>query len=222
MNSYEQQPCHLLCPALTSTIGMNFSRQETKPKSHAIRRLLLLGMLFVVGLGCTRVFRFTIPLLNYFFVVGVLCIPFLALRNLAELPRIPKVIGFIFLIPLALLSLLMIFAVMGSVACDLGPLNKGCLQELGSIERNGYSVHLMLDQCGGVIGSRMLTVEQRKPLLPGPYLFRLVDLFEDAYEGKLTAVSANQIQLHIPKGVQGSYWTQEIDRTYSLKRYLYF
>ena len=68
----------------------------------------------------------------------------------------------------------------------------------------------------------MLTVEQRKPLLPGPYLFRLVDLFEDAYEVKMTAVGANQIQLHIPKGVQGSYWTQEIDRTYSLKRYLYF
>jgi len=183
---------------------------------------MLLGMLFVVGIGSTRVFRFTIPLLNYIFAVGVLCIPFLALRNLSQLPRIPKVIGFVFLIRLALLSLVMIFAVIGPVACDLDALNEGCLQELGRIERNGYSVHLMLDECGGVIGSRMLTVEQRRPLLPGLYLFRLVDLFEDAYEGKMTGVGANQIQLHIPKGVKGSFWTQEIDRTYSLKRYVYF
>jgi hypothetical protein len=179
-------------------------------------------MFFVVGLGSTRVFRFTIPLLNHVFAVGVLCIPYLALRNLSQLPKIPKVIGFVFLIPLALLSLLMIFAVMGSVACDDLPLNKGCLQELGRIERNGYSVHLMLDECGGVIGPRMLTVEQRRPLLPGLYLFRLVDLFEDAYEAKMTAIGANQIQLHIPKGVNGSFWTHEIDRTYSLKRYVYF
>jgi hypothetical protein len=201
---------------------MNFNPQETKPKSNAIRHLLLLGMLFVVGLGCCRVFRFTLPLLNHVFVVGVLCIPILALRNLSQLSRIPKVIGFVFLIPLALFSLLMILVAMGSVACEMHPLNKGCLQELENIERNGYSVHLMLDECGGVIGGRILTVEQRRPLLPGIYLFRLVDLFDEAYEGEMTPISANQIHLHIPMGVKGSFWTQEIDRTYTLKRYLYF
>jgi hypothetical protein len=68
----------------------------------------------------------------------------------------------------------------------------------------------------------MLTVEQHRPLLPGLYLFRSVDLFEDAYQGKMTAVSANQIHLHIPMGVEGSFRTQEIDRTYTLKRYVCF
>lgn len=205
-----------------SATVMSFSHQQTKPQSHAIHHLLRLGVLFVLGFGCMRVFRFTIPVLNYVFAVGVLCIPFLALRPLSQLAKIPKVIGFIFLSPLAFLSLFMIFAIIVSVACDLNPLNKGCLQELGRIERDGYSVHLILDECGGAIGSRMLTVEQRRPVLPGLYLFRSVDLFEDAYEGTMTAISANQIQIHIPKGVKGSYWTREVDRTYTLNRYVYF
>jgi len=67
-----------------------------------------------------------------------------------------------------------------------------------------------------------MTVVQRRPVLPGLYLFRVVDLFDDAYEGKIRPVSANQIQLPIPRGVEGSYWTREIDRTYTLKRYVYF
>jgi hypothetical protein len=118
-----------------------------------------------------------------------------------------------------LVSLLMI---VGLVACDLNPRNKGCMRELENVQQNGYSVHLVLEDCGGAIGTRMLTVEQHRPLLPGLYLFRSVDLFEDAYEGEMTAVSANQIRLHIPIGVKGSFWTQEIDRTYTLKRYVYF
>jgi len=53
--------------------------------------------------------------------------------------------GFVLMSPLLPLSLLTVITIMLSAACDLHPLNKGCTQELGRIERNGYSVHLILE-----------------------------------------------------------------------------
>jgi len=120
------------------------------------------------------------------------------------------------------LSLFMVFMIILSAGCELSQMNKGCVQELGQIEEDGYSVHLILEDCGGAIGSRLLSVVQRRPVLPGLYLFRSVDLFDGAYEGRMTSVSPNEIRLQIPRGVEGSYWKQEIDRTYALKRYVYF
>jgi hypothetical protein len=120
---------------------MDLSQRESESKSQAFRHLLLLGVFLAVGFGCSRSFRFTIPLLNYIFGVAVLCIPFLAVRPLWHLPRIPKLLGFILVSPLLLVSLLMI---VGLVACDLNPSNKGCMRELENIQQNGYSVHLVL------------------------------------------------------------------------------
>lgn len=198
---------------------MSFNQQRTEGNSRAALHLFLLSLVFVVGFACFRMFRFTSPSLNYTFGLGVLCTSFLALRSLSQLRKIPKVIGFILVSPLLLLSLLMILA---AVACDLNPRNKGCRQELQTVRQDGYSVHLVLDGCGGAVSSFMLGLEQRRPVLPGLYVFRSIDFFDGAYEGKMTPVGTNEIQLHIPKGVEGSGWTQEIDRTYTLKRHVYF
>jgi hypothetical protein len=96
------------------------------------------------------------------------------------------------------------------------------LQELDRIEKGGYSVHLIRDGCGGASQSFMLDIEQRRRLLPGLYMFRSIDGFDSAYEGMMTAVGDNQIHIHISKGVEGSGWNRDVDRTYTLKPHLYF
>jgi hypothetical protein len=93
---------------------------------------------------------------------------------------------------------------------------------LQTIQQEGYSVHLVRDGCGGAVDGFVLDVEQRRSILPGVYLFRSVDYFDGAYEGKMTPVGANGIRLQVPKGVEGSNWTQEIDRTYTIKPHIYF
>lgn len=191
-------------------------------KSHPIRNLLILTLAFVGGLECFQLFRFTLPVLNYAFRWAVLCIPFVSLRPVAQLSRIPKVIGFVLVSPLLLFSLLMILA---SVSCDfdLRPYSKNsCLQELDRIEKDGYSVHLIRDGCGGAMVSFSLSIEQRRQLLPGLYVFRSIDFFDNAYEGTIVSVGENQIHIHVPKGVEGSGWNREVDRTYMLKPHVYF
>ena len=112
-----------------------------------------------------------------------------------------------------------------SVACDfeLHPYSKdSCLQDLKEIEQDGYSVHLILDGCGGATQSFMLDIEQRMTLVPGLYAFRSIDFFDGAYDGTMTLVGSNQVHVHIPKGVVGSGWYRKVDRTYRLKRHVYF
>src|SRR5437879_1858154 len=161
-------------------------------------------------------------MLNYLFGWGVACLPFFALRPLSQLPRIPKVLGFVLVSPLLLVCLLMIAV---SVACDfdLHPYSKdSCTQELERIEQHGYSVHFILDGCGGASQGFILDVEKRMKALPGIYVFRTVDSFDGAYEGTMRSVGENQIHVHIPMGVPGSGWRQEVDRDYRLKRHVYF
>jgi hypothetical protein len=67
-----------------------------------------------------------------------------------------------------------------------------------------------------------LDIEQRRPIFSGVYLFRSVDFFDGAYEGHITFVGADKIYVHIPMGAQGSGWRHQVDRTYSLKKHIYF
>jgi hypothetical protein len=177
-------------------------------------------MAFIAGLACARCLRFTQPLLNDLFGAAVLSLPFLALRPLSQLPRIPKIIGRIVLAPVVLFSLL--FALFFVACGDWKPGRKNCLQEIGSVQQNGYSVHLLSDGCGGALAGFMLLVEQRMPLLPGLYLVRSVDVFVGAYEGHLTTAGANEIRIQIPKGVPGTGWQREIEYVYKLKPHVYF
>ena len=107
-------------------------------KSRPIRNLLLFVVAFTGGIECFRLFRFTIPVLNYFFALAVLCIPLFALRPVVQLPRVPRVIGLILVSPILLFSLLMIAV---SISCDLDLhpyTTHSCLQELDRTEQGGF------------------------------------------------------------------------------------
>jgi hypothetical protein len=187
--------------------------------AHPIRNLLLFAIAFVLGIGCTHWFRFSSAALNYAFGFGVLCLPFLALRPLLQLPRISRVFGFVLISPLLILCILMAL-MMSTCDFDLHPYSKGsCLQELQRIEQTGYTVRLIQDECGGALTGTAVGVEQRMRLLPGLYVIRNVGYIDRAYEGRITAVGANEIQVHIPNGYG---LPEAIDRTYTLKRYVYF
>jgi hypothetical protein len=195
---------------------------SAKPQPRPVRKLLLLALAFIAGAACTQCLRFTHPVPNELFGAAVLSAPFLALRPLSQLPRIPRVIGRIAVTPILLFSL---FTALSFVACgelQLQPGQKSCMQELGRVDQQRYSVQLVHDGCGGAVVGFMLLVEQHMPLLPGLYLVRSVDIFDGAYEGNLTVVGLNQVRLQIPKGVEGSGWHQEVDHVYRLKPHLYF
>src|SRR5437868_15351753 len=98
-------------------------QREAQSSPHPIRNLLLLGIAFVLGIGCTRWFRFSSAALNYAFGFCVLCVPFLALRPLLQLRRISKVFGFVLMSPLLLLCILMAL-MMATCDFDLHPYSK--------------------------------------------------------------------------------------------------
>ena len=193
---------------------------ENGPNSRPqpTRRLLILALVFIAGAACTQCLRFTHPVPNELFGAAVLSVPFLALRPLSQLPRIPKIIGRIAVVPFLLFSLLTALTFVACGDLQLHRDRQSCMEELGKVDQPGYSVQLVRDGCGGAAVSFMLLVQQRMPLFPGLYVIRSVDILDDTYEGNLTAVAPDRIRLQ----VEGSSWHQQIDRVYQLKRHVYF
>jgi hypothetical protein len=159
---------------------------------------------------------------NELFGAAVLSIPFLALRPLSQLSRIPKVIGRIALTPILLLAVMIALSFVACGDLQLRPQQKSCMEELGRVDQHGYSVQLVLDGCGGAVVGFMIFLDQQMPLLPGLYVKRSLDAFDGAYQGSLTVAGPNEVRVQIPKGVEGSGWHQEIDRVYRLKPHVYF
>jgi hypothetical protein len=191
-------------------------------RPRPIRNLLVLALAFIVGFVCTRCLRFTHPVPNELFGAAVLALPFLALRPLSQLPRIPKIIGRIALTPVLLFALLIGLTFVACGDLELQPGKNSCMEELGRVDQHGYSVHLLRNGCGGAAVGFMLIAEQRVHLSPGLYLVRSLALFDGAYEGTLTTAGPTQIRIRIPKSVEGSGWNQEIDRVFQLKPHVYF
>jgi len=180
---------------------------------------MLLGFVFAFGKLFVRTFRFTHALPNYVFEAVLLVLPFFVIPAVLRLPRIAKYIGLVVLTPFLFISLsLMIASAIWGAPELAGNYSTACMEELAQIKRGTYSVHLVRDGCGGAMVSFVVFVEQRIPVLPGLYRFRMIDAFESAYEGKLTYVGPDQIRVQIPKGVEGSGWNGEIDRVYQLKK----
>jgi hypothetical protein len=151
-------------------------------------------------------------------------LPFVAIRPILQFSRIPKIIGCIFISPILIFDVLFVLLFVGcSPQLELHHYRtNSCIQELGKLEQGNYSVHLLRDCGGGAPVSFTVWIEQRLPILPGLYLLRTVDSFYGAYEGKLISVSGDEVRLQIPVGVPGSGWEEKIDRTYKLKRHVYF
>jgi len=217
-------PAKYACRTARSAITCLVLTMDPGPQSAAfkprpVRNLLLLGALFIVGFVCSRSLRFNYSLFNYIFGWAVLCIPFFALRPILQLGKLSGFIGLILASPILLISLLLILT---SVACDfdLHPYTKGsCLQDLGRIEQSGYSVHLILDEdcAGGALSSVSLYIEQRRRILPGIYIFRMVDSFPES-DGQIRSAGTDSVYAHIP-----SAWRhQPVDHIYLLKKHVYF
>jgi len=176
---------------------------RAKPQPRPARKLLLLALAFIAGSACTQCLRFTHPVPNELFGAAVLSVPFLALRPLSQLPRIPKVIGRIALTPIFLFSLLTALSFVACGDLQLRSGQKSCMQELGRVDQQGYSVQLVRDGCGGAVVGFVIFLDQRMSLLPGLYLKRSLDAFDGAYEGKLTVAGPNEIRV---SNTQGRRW----------------
>ena len=55
-------------------------------------------------------------------------------------------------------------------------------------------------------------------IVPGLYVVKPLDFFENAHEGSLSADGAGKVKLHIPQNAGH----QEVEKVYSLKRRVYF
>ena len=150
------------------------------------------------------------------------------LRSLCSVPRVAptatttahfKSVRDCFDKPLLILCVLMTL-MMATCDFDLHPYSKGsCLQELQRVEQTGYTVRLIQDECGGPLTGTAVAVEQRMRLLPGLYVIKNVDYIDRAYEGRITVIEANEIHVQIPKGYG---LPAGLERTYTLKRHVYF
>jgi len=190
--------------------------EDTAPHGsrHSARSLALLAFFFLLGIGCIRVFRFTVPVLNGLFLYLLLLLPFAAIRPLLRLRRWPKVVGFALLIPTLLLcSLALLFQATCGRLADRRPIDT-----LQTVEQQGYTVKLIFD-IGPVLVSPTLYVVQERPLLPGLKIVRTLDHFLDEETGQLTAEGPSAVRLRLPATAERS---EEITRRYQLKHWVYF
>jgi len=194
--------------------------QQLGTRDH-IHRLLLLGGLFIFGLFCCRVFSFTVPILNYLFVLLVLALPFYAIRYLSRLSRWSKRIGISLLTPLLFLEVAYVgvFA-----ACRSPELHHyrvdSCIQEEKSIQHGAYSVHLLVDCGGGATVASTEWIEQRMRVVPGLDVVRVVaSFYYPATYSDLSLSEPNTLHLTRHKGLtpEGRWFY-----SYRLKPHVYF
>jgi hypothetical protein len=192
---------------------------ETKDgRSRAIRQLLVIAALMVLGYVCIRTLRFTNEGPNLAFVCGFFLVPFFAIRPVLRFGRWPRVLMAVLLTPLLAFSML---ALLTTVGCDVPAYvrHSELSRELGSVQQGRYSVHLLWEEtAGGAVGPHGVGLEQRMLIIPGLYMVRYVDYFEGAHEGSLSAEGADKVRVHIPK----SNSHQEVNNVYSLKHKVYF
>lgn len=188
--------------------------QQTESKSAVARGLtwlLIVVMILAIGYHCNGMLRFTVPALDSIFGAMLYCVPFLAIRPVQRMPQRARSWAMIVLIPVLLFSSLLLLArVFG------GEYTRTIqMSQLGNstIELQDYGY-------GGAVGVFGLNIEQRRLIVPGLYLVKSVDFFDDAGEGTMSVEGPYVINVH----VKGNYYTNDhqIDRTYNLKPWVYF
>jgi len=105
----------------------------------------------------------------------------------------------IVLAPLLALSLL---CLLFTASCDLPAVmqHREMSRQLSHVQWGNYSIHLLWEETpGGAVGPHGVVLEQRKAIVPGLYLVKQLDYFEDANEGSLSVDEAGRIRLHIPQ-----------------------
>ena len=184
------------------------------------RQLQVLAGAFIVGYGCTRIFEFSQSIFNYLFVLLVMSFPVLAVRPIRQLPKLPKIAGFVIVSPLLLIE---IFLLLTFVACGSPELHHyrtgSCIQEDQTIQQSGYSVHLLHDCGGGATIDSSQWIEQRRKVVSVLVLVKTIDSFYGSTRAELSFTGENQLFLRrhqgeTPEGIE--------DHTYYLKPHVYY
>jgi hypothetical protein len=189
---------------------------DGRPK--ALRRLLVFAAVMSLAYLCIRTLRFTNNFFNVAFVCSFFLIPFLAAREALRLGGWLKVVTTTLLVPVLAVSMLSLLL---TVSCDLPAVveHREMSRQLACVQQGNYSVHLLWEETGGgALGPHGVAVEQRMSIVPGLYMVKLLDYFESASHGSLSAEGADIIRLHIPKSNEH----EEVNRVYQLKRRVYW
>jgi hypothetical protein len=190
------------------------SSTQTK---RSVRQLLLIAALMGIGYACIRTLSFTVGFLNFVFVCAFYATPLLAIRPVLRLQRRPRIWGIVLLSPVLLLSS---FLLLGKLIFD-GVLGGSERTEVLQTFQEGQStIQLQRYENGGAVGVHGLNLEQRRLIVPGLYMVRSVDFFDDSYEGTLSAEGPYKVRV-IAKGSYNDNHYQA-DKVYSLKPWIYF
>jgi len=168
-----------------------------------------------IGYACTETLRFEVRALNFILICAFYAIPFLAIRPVLRLHQRPRRWGLILLTPLLLLSS---FSLLFKLVGPFGRTER--TQPLQTFQQGSSTIQLQRYEYGGAIGVHGLNLEQRRVIVPGLYMVRSIDFFDSAREGTLSVEGPYRVRVQ----AKGNYSSNdhEIDRTYSLKPWIYF
>jgi hypothetical protein len=93
-------------------------------------------------------------------------------------------------------------------------------EPLQTFQLGSSTIELQRYEHGGAVGVHGLNLEQRRLILPGVYLVRSIDFFDDAREGTLSVEGPFNVRVH----ARGSYDSNdyETERVHTLKPWVYF
>jgi hypothetical protein len=187
-------------------------------RRSTLKRLSIVAALMAIGFLFTRTLRFTNEALNLSFVCLFFLLPFFAIRPVLGLRRWPKLAASIFLVPLLAISMLCLLL---TATCEIPAVveHRELSREVATLRMEHCTVHLLWQEtAGGAVGPHGIGLEQRMVVVPGLYLVKHLDYFEEVNKGSLALEDADKVRLRIPKS--GSH--QEVDKVYALKPRVYF
>jgi hypothetical protein len=191
--------------------------ESNQAKGKSVRQIVIITAMLAIGYECICMFRFALGPLNSIFVGAYFMLPFLAIQPVLRLHRWFRTLGLILLIPLLLLSSggLLIRLINWGLG---GALEK--TRPLQTLEQGSSFVELGRYSFGGALGVGSIYLEQRRLIVPGLYLVRSIDDFEDAKEAILSVEGPYRVRVH----ARGNYYSNdfEVDKVYALKPWIYF
>jgi hypothetical protein len=93
-------------------------------------------------------------------------------------------------------------------------------EPLQTIQQGPSTVELIRYEHGGAVGPHSIYLEQRRLIVPGLYLVKVVDAFSFAHEATLSVDAPYEVRVH----ARGSYDNPslQVDAVYTLKPWVYF
>jgi hypothetical protein len=89
-----------------------------------------------------------------------------------------------------------------------------------TFQEESSTIELQRYENGGAIGVHGLNLEQRRLIVPGLYMVKTIDFFDEANDATLSVEGLYTVSVH----AKGSYDSNDyqVDKTYHLKPWVYF